>query len=139
MQIKLGSTVLADDANNRAAGAWGGPRIESGGWEQQVQVSMPVRAANATLIARGNLVGTLAFSATWEAASLSAATAKALSWQKPPTSSGTPDGCPRAGTLSVGGTSWGDAVVERLNVRVRGVEVTATYSIKYSLPAASAS
>lgn len=133
MQIKLDSTVLADDANNRAAGAWGGPRIESGGWEQQVQVSMPVRAANATLIARGNLVGTLAFSATWVASSLSAATAKALSWQK---ESG---GCPRSGTLDVNGSSWGDAVVERMNVRVRGVEVTATYSIKYSLPAASAS
>lgn len=137
MQIKLGSTVLADDANNRAAGAWGGPRIESGGWEQQVQVSMPVRAANATLIARGNLVGTLAFSATWVASSLSEATAKALSWQK--ASAGASDGCPRSGTLKVNDTSWGDAVVERMSVRVRGVEVTATYSIKYSLPAASAS
>lgn len=133
MQIKLGSTVLADDANNRAAGAWGGPRVEGGGWEQQIQVSMPVRAANATLIPRGNLVGTLAFSATWVASSLSEATAKALSWQK---ESG---GCPRSGTLDVNSSSWGDAAVERLTVRVRGVEVTATYSIKYSLPAASAS
>lgn len=139
MNITLGSTALADDANNRTTGAWGGPRIESGGWEQQVQVSMPVRAANATLIARGNLVGTLVFSATWQAASTSAAIAKAASWQKPPTGGETPDGCPRAGTLSIDEQSWGAAVVERLTVRVRGVEVTASYSIKYTLPAASAS
>ena len=131
MKIELGSTTLADDAKNRTTGYWGGPRVEGGGWEQQIQVSMPIGAANATLIPRGNLVGTLAFSATYEADSLSAATALALSWQK---ESG---GCPRSGTLTVGSTSWGDAVVERLTVRVRGVEVTATYSIKYVLSAAT--
>ena len=127
MKIELGSTTLADDAKNRTTGYWGGPRVEGGGWEQQIQVSMPIGADNATLIPRGNLVGTLAFSATYEANSLSAAAALALSWQK--------GGCPRSGTLTVGGTSWGDAVVERLTVRVRGVEVTASYSIKYTLPA----
>lgn len=131
MKIDLDGTTLADDAHNRTQNQWGGPRVEGGGWEQQIQVSMPIGAANATLIPRGNLVGTLAFSTTWLASSLANASAKALSWQK---ESG---GCPRSGTLRVGGANWGAAVVERLNVRVRGVEVTATYSIKYALPAAT--
>ena len=127
MQIKIDNTTLADDANNRAVGAWGGPRIEQGGWEQAVQVSRTIQAANASLYARGNLLGTLEFSATWQADTTAHANEKAIPWQKA-------GGCPRGGALAIDSISWGDAVVERLFVRVRGVEVTANYTIKYKLP-----
>lgn len=122
MQIKLGNTVLADDANNRATAAWAGPTVDSADWSQQIQTSLPIGAANARLFARGGVVSSVSFSTTWRAASMEAASAKVLSWQRD---------CPRSGTLTVDSAAWGAAVVETLTLRRVGVTIYASYVIRH--------
>lgn len=146
MQIKLGSTTLADDANNRAhstrasgAGstdaiswAWGGPEIDSSEVAFAVQTSRPIGAANATHHGRRNADALLHFSASTiccttsggaESPSLALARTALILW---------PRDLPESGTLKFDGIELGEGKVKSVRMRRVGVTVSAEYEIAYS-------
>ena len=137
MVVKLGNTVLADDANNRAqttrsddvtAYAWGGPEIDAAEVAFAVQTARPIGAPNASHFARGNAQGSLRFSAATLCQSRAMARRVLVDW---------PRDVPSSGTLAFGESAAsvqdaGAAKLVRLAMRRTGVTVTAEYEILYS-------
>lgn len=124
MQIKLGSTVLADDAANRVADAWQGPSIESSDSEHQAQTVQPIRSATGRLVPRGNALGALAFSATRVCSTLAAAADLMASWHVD---------CPRSGTLTVGTKVFNNAALTSLRLSRSGVQIVAKYALRFEV------
>ena len=133
MQITLGGTVLADDANNRAVSSWaqdatpsasvlkwGGPEVDAGDVELAVQTSQPIGAKHVNLYGRGNASGTLRFSTCLRTSTLAQASEALVWWQNHFTSSG---------TLAIDGHGMGEGKVHKLSLRRTGVTVYATYEI----------
>lgn len=124
MQIKLGSTVLADDNNNRVVDAWQGPAIESYVTDHQVQTVMPIRSSLARLVPRNNASGTISFTTTRVCPSLSAAGDLLTTWHL---------ACPKSGTLTVGSRVYKNAALVFLRTAMAGVQVTASYNIQFEV------
>ena len=90
----------------------------------QVQLKMPLRAAVATPLPRGNIAATFRFSGIWQDSTEDLAREWAFLW---------PFTCPRSGTLYIAGSSRRvkglNAVIQRMPTRPNGCSARVDYQI----------